>query len=187
MELAKGEKYIKEWRYSEGFNLAGKTHSCLAVTDKRLINTVYCNNKTVRQEIAIKDIKGISTVKGTPIKWITYFLFGLAFIVWLIGLIMLLNDRISDKMQWLVFFLCLFDGVIFMCVAGWRLQTGWIGVVIRIAGMEGGPFLCGARGFFAGKVNGRGGIILKVEEQWADEIVDCLGAIILNIKQETKA
>ena len=186
MELAKDEKLIRKWLCSQGVNLAGKTHSWLTLTNKRLISTVCCNNQKTRQEIAIKDVKGIASGQGTPIKWITYLMMGLGVLLWLIGLFVLVDSCLYGwviKTKWLEIFLYVITGSFWVGIAMLRLQSGWVRIVIRVTGMEGKPFSCGAIGLFSGGLNNKGGLTIKVNNRVAEEIVDTLGAIILDNRQ----
>ena len=186
MELAMDEKLVRKWLCSQGFNLAGKTHSWLMLTNKRLISTVCCNNQKTRQEIAIKDIKGIASGQGTPIKWITYFMMGLGVFLWVMGLFVVLDSCLYSwaiKKKLGEFLLYVIAGGFWVGIAILRLRSGWVRVVVRVAGMEGKPFSCGAIGLFCGRLNNKGGLTIKVDNRVAEEIVDTLGAIILNNKQ----
>ena len=68
MVLAKEETVVKEWEYGKTKSgwFGAETKCSLTVTNKRVIAASTSSRKTSRDEIALKDIQGISVSQETP-------------------------------------------------------------------------------------------------------------------------
>ncbi len=184
MQLAKNEHIVKEWNYADvkhGMIDLNQNHVKLTVTNKRIVHETKDKLKIERDEIMIKDVKSVSTLhakQGLPIGALILAILGL--VVFILGIAIEDGDLF---MPIGVIGLALMAIMIVVIVIA--LTKGAFGLLIRTRGAEGSQLSAGAiaTGFTGQKKSQR--IKVKVKNDIALEIVDCLGAIIIDGQDET--
>lgn len=161
MKLASNEKLLKQWTYAKTKSGKKRTESTLTVTDKRIICDETGKRTITRDEIPISHVKCLAFQKETGSGWLLIIL-GLLTLITVVG--------------------------IFILIAGIRkLLSGTFSFVISTYGEEGTPVEMGVTslkkgGFFKKLFGGRNKLKVKIDKNAADDIIDTLGAIIVEYR-----
>ena len=162
MKLASNEKMLKRWTYAATKTGRERSESTLTVTDKRIICDETSKRKVTRDEIPISEVKSLAFQKETGTGWLLI-VFGLLTVIIVIG--------------------------IFLVIAGIRkLLSGSFSFVISTYGEEGVPVEMGVvsvrkRGIFSRLFGGHGKKMkVKIDRDAAEDIIDTLGAIVVECR-----
>lgn len=186
MQLAKNEHIVKEWNYADvkhGMIDLNQNHVKLTVTNKRIVHETKDKLKIERDEIMVKDVKSVSTLharQGLPVGKLLLAILGL--VVFILGIAIEDGELFMPiGVAGLVLMALMIVAIII------ALTKGSFGLLIKTRGAEGSQLSAGAiaTGFTGQKKSQR--IKVKVKNDIALEIVDCLGAIIIDGQDETVA
>lgn len=193
MVLAKDEKVVKEWEYSSAGSVSEVSRSVLTITNKRVISSIKSKNKIEQNEIPLSSVKGVSCQYGTYAKWLSILLvvlggLALIFAIAAFAVSMAADPESADYgvdliMGYLMGTICLVIAIPCLFMGIVRLLSGLFNVVITITGTEGTSLAFGALGLFGGALKRKGSLIVKVNSEKAKEIVDSLGAVLLDTKE----
>ena len=186
MTLAKDEVVIKKWDYAKIDQKELKTTSTLEVTNKRVVHTVESQNLIARSEVMIDAIQGVSykyeTEKINPSKkgFVAMIILGI-----LIGIFGILSNQYADAPIYatvlfaIVGLLLLFSGVLNLRSAKSEVD-GMFYVEIKALGVTEEFMGIQKKKVFA---TDNGVILIKVDGTLIKEIIDTLGAIIIENKK----
>lgn len=177
MTLANGEQIIKDWDYATqkgGAGLAGKIKKTLTVTNKRIVHEVHSNVARTHQEIPLNSVKSISmsSVRKTSALAVLAIILGI--LVAIAGIVM----GTSDDGTMAVMVPMLLCGVILVVIGIIGLGKGAFTLEIITKGMEGTPLCVGSSSIVSRRPKTKK-IKMKVNLKVVDDIIDTLGAIIL--------
>ncbi len=183
MQLANNEQIIREWDYATSKNGVvdlNKTKATLTVTNKRIVHDIRNNLEITRDEIHLSDVKTLhmshaKKSKFGPILWI---IAGIA--VFILGII--LSSQMGEGGGALIPVFAIL-GAILVVVGIIKLRGGALTLTITTQGSEGSSLSIGAWG---GKGLGKkagGKIKVIVNNAVAAEIVDTIGAIIVDCQK----
>lgn len=158
MLLAKDEVIIKNWDYAHAKQKRIKTTASLTVTNKRIVYTCENQQRIDRQEIPLQEVKTIACEKRiAPNFWpIVKIIFGGLLSIVLIGIPLLLSGIRS-------------------------LNQGSFTLEITTYGQEGSSMDLRASKMLFRKKN-RGTLKVSIDRAIVQEIVDSIGAIIIDNK-----
>jgi hypothetical protein len=158
MLLAKDEVIIKNWDYAHAKQKRIKTTASLTVTNKRIVYTCENQQRIDRQEIPLQEVKTIACEKRiAPNFWpIVKIIFGGLLSIVLIGIPLLLSGIRS-------------------------LNQGSFTLEITTYGQEGSSMDLRASKMLFRKKN-RGTLKVSIDRTIVQEIVDSIGAIIIDNK-----
>lgn len=158
MLLAKDEVIIKNWDYAHAKQKRIKTTASLTVTNKRIVYTCENQQRIDRQEIPLQEVKTIACEKRiAPNFWpIVKIIFGGLLSLVLIGIPLLLSGIRS-------------------------LNQGSFTLEITTYGQEGSSMDLSASKMLFRKKN-RGTLKVSIDRAIVQEIVDSIGAIIIDNK-----
>ena len=159
MLLAKDEVVIKNWDYAHSKQKRIQTTASLTVTNKRIVYTCENQQRIDRQEIPLKEVKTIASEKRiAPNFWpIVKIIFGGLLSLVLIGIPLLLSGIRS-------------------------LNQGSFTIEITTYGQEGSSMDLSASKMLSNKKN-RGRLKVSINREVVQEIVDTIGAIVLDNKE----
>lgn len=174
MLLSKEENVIKEWKYAVSKKGVEKTEASLVVTNKRVVHDVKNYHSISRTEIPLKEVKSVDFASNSKVSIgaILSILFGVVLAI--VGFILMGQKELSG-------------------IAIIPIILGVVLVVVGIIGLSKSAFvmvLYGDRGFDMLNI-GASAIKtkrrkrskktkIKVDKKVAAEIIDSLGAIILD-------
>jgi F0F1-type ATP synthase assembly protein I len=175
MILANGETLLREWTYAtkkEGYE---KSDCTLSVTDKRIVATEKSNRHISQQEIYNKDVKAISFNHAVKSKTNAIILIILGILIAVVGVV------IGMKTQPLILIPFLLLGVILFAYGIYLLNQSAFNLIITTREIEGAYLAVGAMRILGGGRHKRAKKVkVKVEDSIVLEIIDELGALILN-------
>ena len=189
MILARDEIIINEWEYAVSKRKKIETKHGLVVTNKRIVSTIESKRKITQREIPVNSVQNISVMHETPslLGPILSIIFGILLMV--IGAVSLvlafgsLGEEVVMK-------------IIFLSAGAVLLIIGLIMLIIGIKHLNQGAFMLElssnvlqehelmAVGFekIFGSRRVSGGLRLHINNSVAREIIDTLGAIIIDNK-----
>lgn len=175
MILANGETLLREWTYATKKEGHEKSNCTLSVTDKRIVATESSNRQISQQEIYNKDVKAISfnhSVKS-KVGAIMMIIFGILFAV--LGIMVGMKAARVMLLPFILF------GFIFICIGAYLLNQSAFNMVITTREVEGSYLAVGAMRILGGRRHKKAKKVkVKVEDSIVLEIIDELGALILN-------
>ena len=158
MLLAKDEVVIKNWDYAHAKQKRIKTTASLTVTNKRIVYTLENQERIDRQEVPLCDVKTIACEKRTASNFwpIVMIIFGALLSIVIVGIPLLINGIRS-------------------------LNQGSFQLEITTYGLEGSSLdISASKVLFRTKNRGR--LSVSIDRNAAQEIVDTIGAIIIDNK-----
>lgn len=160
MKLANSESMIKAWTYATSKQGSERKEHSLIITDKRIISSSESKRMVTRREIYLQDVKSMDyTFAQRGLFWaVICLIFGILTAIALVGIFFIVK---AVKM---------FKDKSFI-------------LTITTEGFESYGLEVGATSFFARK---RGKIKVRVNKHDVLDIIDELGAIILDVKTATK-
>ena len=158
MLLAKDEVVIKQWDYAHAKQKRIQTTASLTLTNKRIVYTCENQQRIDRQEIPLSEVKTIASEKRVASNFwpIVKIIFGGLFSLVLIGIPLLLDGIKS-------------------------LNQGSFTIEITTYGQEGSSMDLSASKMLTRKKN-RGTLKVSINREVVQEIVDSIGAIIIDNK-----
>jgi hypothetical protein len=158
MLLAKDEVVIKNWDYAHAKQKRIKTTASLTVTNKRIVYTLENQERIDRQEVPLQDVKTIACEKRTASNFwpIVMIVFGALLSIVIVGIPLLIKGIRS-------------------------LNQGSFQLEITTYGVEGSSLDISASKVLFRKKN-RGRLSVSINREAAQEIVDTIGAIIIDNK-----
>lgn len=186
MVLAKDETIVKEWEYAKSRTAMGfldkvETKSTLTVTNKRLISTAKSERKVEKKEIPLESIKSVSYSHEVPSKLSAIISIALGIITIILGILLMNSDEMEDALLGMVGLAIIVIGVVLIIRGIKRLNQGIFTMVITTFGREGEALEIGAARLFKKLAKG-GKLKVQINNDIIDEIVDTLGAIIIDNK-----
>ncbi len=178
MQLANNEHIIREWEYATsktGVADLNKTKATLTVTNKRIVHDVRNKLEVSRDEIQLHDVKAVHMSHATKSKVRPIMTIILGVLIMIAGIILSAKAGVAALLP---VFLIL--GGIVVVVGILKLRGGALTLSITTRDSEGSSLSIGAMG---GKGLGKkstGTLKVVVNNAVATEIVDMLGAIIIN-------
>ncbi len=177
MVLAKDETLIKEWEYgksSEWKFFGAETKYSLAVTDKRIVASSKSRKKNSREEISVKDVKGVSVAHNIPSILSAIILMSIGVLYLLFCIIYLTYEDLG------VFGILMMPVAVILIIWGiTRLNQGSITISIITDGPKSVSLALGLAKMTR-RISG-GGFRVKIDNQVAEEIVETLGTLIINM------
>lgn len=181
MTLANGEQIIKDWEYATQKGSTGKLKKSLIVTNKRIVHEMHSHIARSHQEIPLNSVKSISmsSVRKTPIGAIFAIIFGIIAVV--AGIV--LGTGANAAVMRTVMFACLGLGAVLIVIGILGLGHGAFTLEITTSGLEGSSLYVGTSNIVTKKRKQKK-VKIKVDLKVVDDIMDTLGAILLdNVKQ----
>ena len=160
IKLANSESMIKAWTYAHSKQRLERKEHSLIVTDKRIIASSESNKSVTRREIYLQDVKSMDynfTQRGI-FGAVICLIFGILTAVAIIG-------------------------IFFIAHAVKMFRDKKFILTITTEGFESFGLEIGASSFFAKK---RGKIKVRVNKEDVFDIIDELGAIVLDVKSANK-
>ena len=177
MQLANNEHIIREWEYAtskSGVADLNKTKATLTVTNKRIVHDVRNKLEVSRDEIQLHDVKGVHMSHATKSKAGPVMTIILGVIIMIAGIIITAQAGAALLPVFLVL------GGIIVVLGILKLRGGALTLSITTRHAEGTSLSIGAWG---GKKLGKskgGQLKVTVNNVVADEIIDTIGAIIID-------
>lgn len=174
MVLAKQEEVIKEWSYATARAKGVHTDYKLTVTNKRLVSSARSSLSYSQQEIPLNTIKSISGSheKKSPVG---------AILLMILGIVAIVVGFVVGEGKMAITLPVALVGVILVIIGIVLLKQGAFTLVVTTAGTESSGIAVGAVKWFGkGKKHGR--VKIKVDNKVADEIIETLGAIVIDYK-----
>ncbi len=165
MLLAKNEKLIKNWDYARSKQGNVKTSASLTLTSKRIIYSSKSKNETIRDEIPLDSVKGVSFNKNFQSNFsaILMIAFGIFTCITLIGI----------------------PVGIFLIVIGLKLKDqGSFIMQINTKGQEGTPMCFGASHIYKIK-NNKAKLKVTLDREEIDDIIETFGAIVIDSQEQS--
>ena len=180
MTLANGEQIIKDWEYATQKGSTGKMKKSLIVTNKRIVHEMHSHIARSHNEIPLNSVKSISmsSVRKTPVGAILAIIFGA--IIAIAGLVMGFgqNGTMATMLPMLLV------GVILIVIGILGLGHGAFTLEIATKGLEGSSLYIGTSNIVTKKRRKQKKVKIKIDLKVVDDIMDTLGAILLdNIKE----
>lgn len=178
MQLANNEHIIREWEYATsktGVADLNKTKATLTVTNKRIVHDMRNKLEISRDEIQLQDVKTLHMSHATKSKVGPVMTIILGIIIMIVGIVLSAKAGVAALLP---VFLVL--GGIIVVVGILKLQGGALTLTITTRLQEGSSLGIGA---FGGKGLGKknkGTLKVVVNNAIASEIVDMIGAIIID-------
>ena len=162
LKLAQGESIVKSWDYSIAGGIGRskrKRKDNLTVTNKRIIHSAYSDIELSREEVYVKDAKAInaSYAKNGSILAILKLIVGIPLCLLIVG-IKIVKSALDD------------------------LRACSLTLDVATAGSEGTTLSLLASGALIKRLT-VGKFKVKVNKEMAREIVDEIGAIVLDAKE----
>lgn len=189
MILAKDEVIVNEWEYATSRTKKIKTKHVLVVTNKRIVSTVESPRKITQREIPVSSVQNVSVTHETPsrVRPILSIIFGILFMIAGVGALVLSFGEMAQNP--VVTYSMLGGGVFF-------LVLGLIMMIVGIRHLNQGSFMLelstnmvpeyelmsvGFEKMF-GSRRVSGAVKLYIDNSVAKDIIDTLGAIIIDNK-----
>ena len=182
MTLANGEQIIKDWEYATQKGSTGKLKKTLTVTNKRIVHEVHSHIARTQQEIPLNSVKSISmsSLRKTPVGAIFAIIFGI--IIAIVGVFMGTQSD-GAGMTSTIMYACIALGVILIIAGILGLGHGAFTLEISTKGLEGEPLFISTSNLSVKKKRTKK-VKIKVDLKVVDDIMDTLGAILLdNVKE----
>ena len=189
MILAKDEVIVNEWEYATSQTKKVKTKHCLVVTNKRIVSTVESPRKLTQREIPVNSVQNVSVTHETPSKVgaVLSIIFGILFMI--IGAMSLVLSFGATNQTPIIKYVMLGVGAVLLIL-------GLIMMVLGIRNLNQGMFLLELStnnlpeyelmsvGFdkIFGSRRVSSSVKLHIDNAVAKEIIDTLGAIIIDNK-----
>lgn len=188
MILAKDEVIVNEWEYATSKTKKIKTKHVLVVTNKRIVSTVESPRKITQREIPVSSVQNVSVTHETPskVRPVLSILFGILFMIAGVGALVLSFGQMENA---IVKYSMLGGGVFFAIL-------GLIMMIVGIRHLNQGSFMLelstnmvpeyelmsvGFEKMF-GSRRVSGAVKLYIDNSVARDIIDTLGAIIIDNK-----
>lgn len=177
MVLASNEEKIKEWEYGSVRVGGVETVSTLTVTNKRIIKSERSPRKVDQQEIPLDCVKGVHCRHDVPSKIGAFIMIALGIILALVGVVLII-----DQGEWALISLVIL-GALFIYIGYNMLNQGLFTLIITTSGCEGTPLTAGFARIVSAKAPRLGKVKIKINNYVIDDIVDNLGAIIVEYRK----
>ena len=173
MILANGETLLREWTYATKKEGHEKSNCTLSVTDKRIVATEKSSRHVSQQEIYTCDVKAISFNHAVMSKVGAIMMLILGILLAVVGVVVAMK---SSMILILPFVLV---GFIFVCIGFYLLNQSAFNLIITTRDVEGSCLSVGATRIL-GRNKKAKKVKVKVEDSIVLEMIDELGALILN-------
>ena len=187
MILSRDEVIINEWEYAVAKRKNLQTKHALIVTNKRIVSTVESKRKITQREIPVNSVQNISVVHETPSIFGPVLSIVLGILLMVIGAVGLFLGLTTFKEIAVVMYICLGAGALLIIV-------GLIMIILGAKRLNQGAFILELSsnmlqehelmsvGFdkMFGSRRSDGGMRLYINNEVARDIVDKLGAIIID-------
>ncbi len=181
MTLANGEQVIKDWNYATQKGSAGKVTKTLTVTNKRIVHEVHSHIARVHDEIPLDSVKSISmtSVRKTSIGAIFAIILG---VILAIASIVFSGSLEENASSTIILVGGIVLGIILVVLGILGLGHGAFTLEITTKGIEGTSLYIGSSSIIP-KSRKQKKVKIKVDLKVVDDIMDTLGAILLdNVK-----
>ena len=177
MLLSKDEGVIKEWNYAVSKKGMEKTEASLVVTNKRVVHDVKNYHSISRTEIPLKEVKSIDYYSNSKISIgaVLAIIFGVVLAI--VGFVLMgkLGDDAGIAAIPIVF------GVVLVIAGIIGLSKSAFTMVLYTSGIVTEMLSIGASAIKPKRKRKRGGKVkIKVDKNVAADIIDSLGAIVLD-------
>ncbi len=189
MILARDEVIVNEWEYATSVTKNIETKHCLVVTNKRIVSSVEGPRKLTQREIPLNSVQNVTMTHETPS-------FAGAIFSIVFGIILLILSIVSFALAFTAFaeslvpmLVCIMLGFILFILSITAISSGVRNLnqgafTLEFSGNtlpEHGLMSIGFNKMFANKRN-RGKVVLYIDNVAAKEIIDTIGAIIIDNK-----
>lgn len=177
MKLAQNEQIIKEWEYATSQNRADTMKHSLTVTNKRIIAASRGAHKVTQEEVATSDVKSVSLSHYVPSKFFAILMIVLSVVSLAVGIFLFVHDE--DTALYGIPLVALF--AILLLIGIMNLHQGVFTLTLMTEGTQ--SFLLGLGAMrLVRKSKKKGATKVKVNNEVADEIMETLGALIVEAK-----
>ena len=182
MTLANGEQIIKDWNYATQKGSSGSVRKTLTVTNKRIVHEVHSHVARIHHEIPLNSVKSISMTSVRKISIGAIFSIILGILV-AIASILFSGNLEENAAGTIILVGGIILGIVLVVLGILALGHGAFTLEIATKGTEGTPLYVGSSGIVP-KSRKQKKVKIKVDLKVVDDIMDTLGAILLdNIKE----
>ena len=187
--LGKGEHVLKEWAYAEQKRGSNKDTATLTLTNRRLIHDVEGKRSITRHEIQLENIRSVDYKHETPsiLGPVIGIIVGIVLLILGIVFLAVIAPGMADLIPLIVFLsvggvltvagLCV--TIVFFC----KLGRGSFQMTVTVEGVESTGLEIGVSSIVASsKPKKSVDAKIKVNNDLAREIIDTLGAVIMECK-----
>ena len=179
MILVKGEGVIKEWNYAVSKQKSEKTTASLVVTNKRIIHDIQNKHSIERTEVPIAEVKSVHFVSSSKSNLGAIMMIVLGVILAIVGIVLMTGQNPAMSA---IGFLPIFLGVVLVIVGILGLNKCAFGMEVLTRELEGTSLVAGAIGYSSKKKKRKTKIKIKVNKEVVADIIDSLGAIIIDFQ-----
>ena len=177
MNLANGEKLLREWTYATKKEGRTKSKCTLTVTNKRIVASEDSTLRITQEEIPMKAVKTISFSHEIMPKLLSMILFCVAGALLLVGVYLAAKQESAKP-----FFIFIICAAIVSYIAYTLLNQSKFYMTITTEGGEGSRLSIGANTVVR-KRKMKNKVKVKISDSVILEIIDDLGALVINCQE----
>ena len=191
MILAKEEVIVNEWEYATSKNKNAVSKHSLVVTNKRIVSSVKSKRKITQREIPVSSVQNVFLSHEVPSKFCAIFSIIIGIILMVagvcfgMGLVPVLNELIPmfyEIVNLVIGAVALIFGLILLIRGILRLNQGAFSIVLTTNSLPEYELMSVGFEKFYGKRKVSSAFKFKIKNEIAKEIIDTIGAVILDNK-----